>query len=54
MWEINQHLAGLRGAAPTMADMPDAEAPEVCVRLTATSPCFLHAGTCVDCRCKIG
>lgn len=28
-WEINQHLAEARGAAPTMDDMPPEEAPEV-------------------------
>ncbi|WIA18005.1 hypothetical protein OEZ85_009492 [Tetradesmus obliquus] len=28
-WEINQHLAEARGAAPTMDDMPPEEAPEM-------------------------
>jgi hypothetical protein len=29
VWEINQHMAEARGAAPTMDDMPPEEAPEV-------------------------
>jgi hypothetical protein len=29
VWEINQHLAETRGAAPTMDDMPPEDRPEV-------------------------
>lgn len=34
VWEINQFLAGVRGTPPSMADMPDTEAPEVGLRFT--------------------
>jgi hypothetical protein len=30
VWEINQHIADARGAAPTMDDMPPEDRPEVC------------------------
>jgi hypothetical protein len=29
VWEINQHLADARGAAPTMDNMPPEDRPEV-------------------------
>lgn len=29
VWEINQHLADVRGRAPTLDDMPEADRPEV-------------------------
>jgi len=50
VWEINQKIAEVRGSAPTMADMPPEDAPEVshCPAETASALalCPVLAGAC--------
>ena len=37
VWEINQHLAEVKGRAPSLEDMPEADKPEVCVHSAESS-----------------
>lgn len=60
MWEINQKIAAVKGAAPTMDDMPPEDAPEVGVvywlagvLVVRGTRCETAGGWIVSCGCPV-